>query len=160
MGEFKTWLEALEAQNFEPLVMEMIINEMPHTHFMGPLPQGFEFLKGGFVDLGFENLGLSPPEQYTLNKALAGTGIAIPGTRFKIRSMKGGDTQVLPIDGSEIAALPPHWKQAVYVVDNDNYTWIGKRVRPDQVGQVDLSLYDDEGNGYKLIKNSLVMSNP
>ena len=48
-------------------------------------------------------------------------------------------------------SLPAHWKQGVLVIDaQDRLTWIGKRVRPDQLGEVDLALYQDAGDGLQL----------
>jgi hypothetical protein len=146
---FKTWLEAIE--KLEPYSAESVIREAPHTHFVGDLPPGFEFLRGAYIDLGYENLGTPPAEVDALNKALLGTGLAVAGTQFRIRTEKGGHTIVEPADGSEIACLPPDWKQAVYVIDNnDKYAWIGKKVRPDQVGNIDYNLYDAEPDGFSL----------
>ena len=59
-------------------------------------------------------------------------------------------TVVEPATGDE-RPLPVHWKQGVLVIDAQNrLTWIGKRVRPEQVGQVDLALYQDAGDGWQL----------
>jgi hypothetical protein len=53
-----------------------------------------------------------------------------------------------PATGQE-PPLPAHWMQGLYVVDaQDRLTWIGKRVRPEQVGKVDLALYQDVGEGF------------
>ena len=77
--------------------------------------------------------------------------MAVAGTQFRFRTEKGGHTIVEPADGSEIACLPPDWKQAVYVIDNnDKYAWIGKKVRPDQVGNIDRNFYDAEPEGFSL----------
>jgi hypothetical protein len=39
----------------------------------------------------------------------------------------------------------------VLVIDAQNrLTWIGKRVRPDPIGQVDLGRYWDAGDGWQL----------
>ena len=40
----------------------MLVAEAQRTRFPGDLPAGFEFLRGGFVDLGFETLGLAAAE--------------------------------------------------------------------------------------------------
>jgi hypothetical protein len=59
-------------------------------------------------------------------------------------------TVVEPATGTE-PPLPPHWKQGLYVVDlQGRVTWIGKRVRPEHVGKVDLALYEDVGDGWQL----------
>ena len=59
-------------------------------------------------------------------------------------------TAVEPATGQE-PPLPVHWKQGVLVLDKqDRLSWIGKKVRPDQVGKVDLALYRDAGDGWQL----------
>jgi hypothetical protein len=61
-----------------------------------------------------------------------------------------GYTLVEPSQGQE-PELPAHWQQAVVVVsDQDEFTWIGKRVRPDQIGNVDFGRYRDTGDGWLL----------
>lgn len=151
MAEFKTWLEAIEANRFDEWTKEQLINEMPHTHFVGHLPPDLAFLRGAFVDLGFENLGLTPEEHRKVMLAFGGSGVKLPGMAYRLRHARPGHSVVEPVDGTEEATLPNHWRQAVSVMNNDdNFTWIGKRVRPDQVGQIDLSLYHDEGDGYRL----------
>jgi hypothetical protein len=78
--------------------------------------------------------------------------LAVGGTKYRFRTEKGFHTIIEPIDGSETASLPPDWKQAVCVFDvgNDKYTWIGKKVWPDQVGNIDYNLYDAEPDGFSL----------
>jgi hypothetical protein len=45
--------------------------------------------------------------------------------------------------------LTAHWGQGVLVIDaQDRLAWFSKRVRPDQVGKVDLVLYKDAGDGW------------
>ena len=125
---------------------ESVLSEAPHTHFVGGFPPGFEFLKGAFVDLGFENLGR---ELYVaLSKAILGHGVKVPNTTYRIRTAQGGQTLVEPADGTETASLPLDWKQAVYVVGNDDqYTFIGNKVRPDQVGTIDKADYSQTPDG-------------
>ncbi len=152
--EFKTWLEALEARHFEPTTMELMLGQMSRVHFQGDLPPGFEFLGGTFVDLGFEDLGISKDEQELVQRAIAGTGLAVPGTPFKMQTHRPFFTYILPSDGSETATLPVGWKQAVAVLGNgDQLTWIGKKVRPERVGEIDYRLYQDMGDGWQLARS-------
>jgi hypothetical protein len=59
-------------------------------------------------------------------------------------------TVVEPATGDE-RPLPVHWKQGVLVIDRQGrLTWIGKRVRPEQVGKVDPAFYQDVGEGWQL----------
>jgi hypothetical protein len=147
---FKTWLEAIV--KLPPYSAESVIREAPRTRFVGDLPPGFEFLKGAFTNLGYENLGLPPAEVDALNKAILGTGLAVAGTQFRFRTERGFHTIIESADGSETASLPADWKQAVYVFDigNDKYTWIGKKIPPDQMRNFDRNLYDAEPDGFSL----------
>jgi hypothetical protein len=150
MAEFRTWLEAIEANHFDEWTREQLISEMPHTYFVGNLPPDFAFLQGRYVDLGFENLGLTPEEHRKIMLAFGGVGVQMPDTQLRLR-FAYPNTVVEPVDGTEQAVLPDDWRQAVIVTNNDDkFTWIGKRVRPDQYGQIDFNLYHDEGDGYRL----------
>ena len=80
----KTWLERLEANRFDDWTKERMIEEMPHTYFLGLLPIALAFLQGRFVDLGFENLGLSAPEHRALVLGFGGSGVCIPGTQLRL----------------------------------------------------------------------------
>jgi hypothetical protein len=54
--------------------------------------------------------------------------------------------------------LPAHWRQGVLVIDPQHrLTWIGKKVRPDQVGKVDLGHYMDAGDGWALCSDPLAV---
>jgi hypothetical protein len=142
-----TWLERVEANRFDEWTKERLVTEMPHTFFPGYLPLALLFLQGRFVDLGFENLGLAPPEHREIMMAFGGTGVRIPGTQFRMRfAYPHADIEAL--DGSETATLPPWWKEGVLVIDDHGRpTWVGKRVRPDQTTGFNLQGYKDAGEG-------------
>lgn len=147
----QTWLDAVDSHEFDEWTREQMVREMPHTHFAGSIPALLEFLRGAFVDLGFENLGLMPAELRRIMLAFGGGGVAVPGSPHRLRHAAPGHSVVEALDGTELGTLPAHWRQGVLVVGNDDqYTWIGKRVRPDQIGPIDLSQYDDVGDGWKL----------
>lgn len=118
-------------------IREEIIREAPHTRIQGPLPPELVFLGGGteFVDLGFENfkdLGLSEEEIREIRIAFIGSGVAIPDTPYKLRYTKTGITVVEPATPDDIV-LPERWKEAVLVIgDNNDPTYVGELVRPDQ----------------------------
>ena len=148
MRTFKEWLET----QYDEETRQMILNEIPHGSMLsGPIPPELKFLQG-FVDFGFENLGLTPAAKRELHDAFASRGVAVPGTRWKLRYRGGMGVLVEPMDGSE-PVLPNHWKQAVYVLSvSDVFTWIGKRVRPEQLGvPIDFNLYRDVGDGWELL---------
>ena len=144
----KTYLESIG--HFSELVREGLITWSTRTRFP-QVPGELSFLRPGMVDLGFENLGLSEADHKALLLALCGDGVAVPGTQDKLRyTGMATSTVVEPATGTE-PPLPAHWKQGLYVVDpQGRLTWIGKRVRPDQVGEVDLGLYRDAGDGWEL----------
>jgi len=100
----------------------------PHTEFQ-QVPDDLSFLQGT-VDLGFENLGLSPQEQSTLRTAFRGNGVAVPGTTHKLRQAPNSIAVVEQVMGNE-PALPLNWKQAVYTLAGNEYYYVGKRVRRD-----------------------------
>lgn len=92
------------------------------------VPPELAFLRGD-VDLGFESLGLSPGHQQTLISAFQGDGVAIPGMAHKLRKPRNSTVAVVePATGQE-PALPDNWKQGVYTLTGNVFTFVGKRVR-------------------------------
>jgi hypothetical protein len=130
---WRTWLERLEANRFDDWTKEHMIKEMPHTYFLGYLPIALAFLRGRFVDLGFENLGLSAPEYRASVLGFGGSGVCIPGTQLRMR-FAYPHAVIEPVDGSEKATLPTCWKEGVLVVDDRGVpTWVGKKACHPQV---------------------------
>lgn len=151
MSDLKTWLDAINTNDFSPLVRDMLIHEAQRTHFVGSLPDEFTFLQGACVDLGFEKLGLTDQQLREVRLAFVGAGVAVPGTTYRLRNTRGLLSVVEPVDGSEQVTLPVHWRQGVLVLGQDvRYTWIGKLVRRDQLGNIDLRDYEDAGDGWVL----------
>jgi hypothetical protein len=147
MGQFKTWLECIEVNRFDEATVNMMLQEAPRTCFTGPFPPDLAFLDGRFVGLGFENLGIDQQKHNDLLRALSGTGVAVPGTPHRLRFVYPYAV-IEPVDGSEKATLPKWWKQAVLVVvDQVVPTWVGKRVRPQQIAGFNLQGYKDVGEG-------------
>ena len=118
-------------------IRESIIKEAPHTRVQGPLPPELAFLGGTpshYVDLGFENLGLTEAETRAIYVAFIGHGVAIPNTNYKLRYTKTGVAVVEQITAEEeLVTLPEHWMEAVLVAD-ESYEpcYIGKLVRREQ----------------------------
>ena len=94
----------------------MLIREAQRTRFPGQLPAGFDFLRGPFVDLGFENLGLAATELDAVMLAFVGAGVRVPGTDCRLRFVRPVLSVVEPADGTEAATLPGHWREGVVVV--------------------------------------------
>ena len=94
----------------------MLIAEAQRTRFPGDLPAGFEFLRGGFVDLGFETLGLAAAELDAVRLALVGIGLRVPGTEYRLRNVRPFRSLVEQASGDESVELPDGWRQCVVVV--------------------------------------------
>ncbi len=96
-----------------------------------PIPPELAFLRGAHVDFGFENLGLDNLAR--LRPAFTSVGVLIPGTPYRLVGDRDGN-HIKPATGMEKETLPPNWPEAVYVLNsNDEITWAGKLVRPEQI---------------------------
>jgi hypothetical protein len=85
----------------------------PSAPVSDKLPEELEFLEGPLTDLGFEQLNLPQAEIDKIYLAFCGTGVAIPGTPYKLRhSVMSLFTFVEPATGSEVT-LPANWRQVV-----------------------------------------------
>ena len=145
--QLMTWLERVDANRFDTWTKEQMIKEMPHTYFLGYLPLALAFLQGRFVDLGFENLGLSSSEHREIMLAFGGTGVCIPGSQLRMR-FAYPHSVIEPVDGSETVTLPTWWKEGVLVTNDQGVpSWVGKKVRPDQTAGIDLRQFNDSGEG-------------
>lgn len=135
--------------HFDKVLQEALMTEHPHGRF-----KKSEIIpKGNYLDLGFENLGLSNNEKKLLYKAIYHTGCIIPKTSLKIRCDPGDVYLVEPIDGTELATLPDHWKQAIYVMqlgEKDEFVFIGKLVRQEQITAFDRTTLTETPDGWEL----------
>ena len=147
----KTYLETLARLIGVPVPDVEILKWTTRGTRFPEVPEELSFLHSKCVDLGFENLSLSDDEYKALLLAFVGEGVAVPGSPYKLRyTGMGMSTVVEPATGQE-PSLPAHWKQGVRVMDKqDRFSWIGKRVRPNPLGQVNLALYQDVGDGWQL----------
>lgn len=109
-----TWLNAIDANGFDGDVRTMMIREAQRTRFPGDLPAGFEFLRGPFVDLGFDRLGLEPADLDAVLRVFIGTGIRVPGTGFRLRFVRPVLSVIEQADGDERAILPDGWRAGVH----------------------------------------------
>ena len=129
-----TWLDAIDANGFDEWTRMTLIIEAQRTKFPGDLPAGFEFLGGGFVDLGFENLGLAAADLDAVRLAFVGVGVRVPGTSFRLRNVRPFRTLVEPADGGGAATLPGHWREGVLAFGRDGtHCWAGSLVPPDRL---------------------------
>jgi hypothetical protein len=123
----------------------------PHAEFQ-QVPPELAFLQGD-VDLGFENLGLSPQQQHSLRVAFEGDGIAVPGTTYKLRHLPKSTIGVVEPSTGQEPILPGDWKQAACTLTGNVFTYVGKKVRrndqlpPNFEPATDPS-YRDTGDGH------------
>lgn len=123
----------------------------PHAPVSVNLPKELKFLGDSLCDLGFDKLNLPQTEIEKVYLAFCGAGVAVPDTPYKLRhSVMSLFTFVEPANGREVT-LPADWRQTV-----QSNTWIGKKVA---LPNVDLSVYEDVGDGYLRNKCQDVFSN-
>lgn len=116
-------------KHFEEPILEMLLTEAPHTSF-GVVPPELSFLKGGSVDLGFENI---PDKELakTIYRAFTQTGVRIPDTDYKMRAEFGMVANIEKIGPNEqLPTLPPEWAEYVHVIDvnTQKSTYVGKKL--------------------------------
>jgi hypothetical protein len=104
--------------------------------------------------MGFENFDDQNLARNVF-RAFGSTGVVVPRTRYRLRHESPGATKVEYVTGTEQATLPENWKSCVMVMDaNDRFTWIGKKVRPNQTGPnlppTNTEGYRDMGDGWAL----------
>jgi hypothetical protein len=157
MGNFKKWLNKTYLESISHMdewVQTSLIKETPHTHFED-VPHEFSFLIGSHVDLGFENLGLNKEDYKAISLAYVGDGVRIPDSHYKIRYHGIRAFASIEQATGDEPSLPKDWKQAVWTLNSKNeISWLGKKVREEQVGKVDLSLYDETEDGWILSHGS------
>jgi hypothetical protein len=143
----KTYRDTL--QHLDPWSRGVCINEAMLTHFVAPVPEELAFLSGGLADLGFDNLDLPPQEQNKILLAFVGRGVRVPGTPYRLRNW-GITSLIEAADGGEKATLPDGWRQALLVPtrDHDGFTWVGRRVPRNQIGDVGFRRYEAVADGW------------
>jgi hypothetical protein len=99
----------------------------PHAEFR-QVPPELSFLQGD-VDLGFEDLGLSPQQRHALSVAFEGGGGAVPETTYRLRRLPNSAVGAVEAATGQEPFLPAGWKQALYTLVGNVFTYVGKKVR-------------------------------
>ena len=128
------------------------LTEMADWAEFQQVPPALAFLRGD-VDLGFENLGLSPQQQQALIAAFRGDGVAVPSTAYKLRKLPNSKVAVVEPAAGQEPVLPTEWKQAVYTLTGNDFTYVGKKVRrndqlPPNFEPANDPTYKDVGDGH------------
>lgn len=115
-------------------------------------PPELAFLRGD-VDLGFENLGLNAQQQRALITAFQSDGVAVPGGAYKLRKRPNSSVAVVEPATRQEPILPNNWKQGVYTLTGNVFTYVGKRVRrndqlPPHFEPANDPSYQDVGDGH------------
>jgi hypothetical protein len=116
-----TWLDAIDSNGFDEWTRMMLIIEAQRTRFPGDLPAGFEFLRGSFLDLSFENLGLAAADLEAVRLAFVGVGVRVPGTDYRLRNVRPFRSLVEPASGDESVALPDGWRGVVVFATDEGH---------------------------------------
>lgn len=159
MKKFKEWSKKYSESiaHLSEGAKNFLMQEDPHFRINAISDPSLKFLVGVITDFGLENLNLSEELRKQYRDAMYGAGTVLTGTLYKIRytgvMMKG----VIEVATGQELELPRNWRQAVLVVNHqDQFSWIGKLVRPDQLGvdtlsDFDFTVYRETEDGWELI---------
>lgn len=114
-----TWLDAIDANGFNGEVRTMMIREAHRTRFPGDLPAGFAFLRGPFLHLGFDRLGLTAADLDAVLLAFIDTGVRVPGTNFRVRYVRPVLSVVELASGDEMSELSDRWRRCFAALATD-----------------------------------------
>lgn len=103
--------------------------EWPHQKVQTVESQ-FLFMHNCFIDLGFENKGISK-----LYVPLTMGGLKIPGIDYMMFLDRNGVLRITK-GGHSLPHLPFDWFSVTYGVKGNRYHWIGPEVRQDQIGDI------------------------
>jgi hypothetical protein len=94
--------------------------------FARHLPAGCQFFEGRVASLGIDRLGLPNDQAMELLEAVAGLGLGIPGTAWKLRVARPWYALFEPTRGDE-SPLPTHWLEGLELHGESTSLWIGRR---------------------------------
>lgn len=119
-----TYLQYINGLNGE--LREVCLRWVQVCRFARQLPVEWEFFAGRFVSLGLDRLGLANSSVLELLEAVAGSGVRIPETEWKLRVARPWCVLIEPA-GEVEPVLPTHWLEGLELHDKPDSVWIGKR---------------------------------
>ena len=95
--------------------------------FAPDLPVGCKLFEGRFASLGIDRLGLPNDKVLELLEAVAGSGVRLPRTAWKLCVARPWCALFEPMRGDE-PVLPTHWLEGLELHGRPASLWIGRRV--------------------------------
>mgnify|MGYP000060360122 CR=1 FL=1 len=90
-------------------------------------PVGCELFVERFASLGIDRLGLPNAQVLELLEAVAGVGVRVPRTAWKLRVARPWCALFEPMGGDE-PLLPTHWLEGLELHGKPDSVWIGRSV--------------------------------
>ncbi|BBO31103.1 hypothetical protein [Lacipirellula parvula] len=119
-----TYLQYIHGLDGE--MREMCLRWVQVCRFARQLPAEWEFFAGRFASLGLDRLGLANSSVLKLLEAVAGSGVRIPETGWKLRVARPWCALIEPSEDVE-PVLPTHWLEGVELHGKPDSLWIGRR---------------------------------
>ena len=133
----------------------LVIQEAPHVPFVCDIPEElYPLTLGSYTDFGVDDYQVTGQERTTILRAFSGTGIAVPGTKYKVRATPLAMGVIEVIDGSE-PSLPEDWRRYIQVINPElkekALVWFGKLVRSDRrpPNETVATEFVEDGQGFK-----------
>ena len=122
----------------------------PHLHcIFDNVPPELGLLDARVVDLNFETYQLPKEQRDIIGRAFVANGVAVPGTRYKLRNTRGLTAAIELSTGKE-PALPTDWQRYVISIgDTNKLIWLGKLVRQEQRKGWDLTGMVETEDGWQ-----------
>lgn len=105
---------------------EVCLRWVQVCRFARQLPAGWEFFAGRLASLGIDRLGLANSSVLELLEAVAGSGVRIPETEWKLRVVRPWCALIEPA-GDIQQVLPTYWLEGLELHDKPDSLWIGRR---------------------------------
>ena len=119
-----TYLQYLDGLHGE--MRDWCLRWVQVCRFARRLPARFEIFEGCFASLGIDRLGLFDDVVIEFLKPLAGSGVRLPGTKWKLRVARPWCALFEAIRGDE-PTLPAHWLEGLELHGDPESVWIGRR---------------------------------